>query len=101
MCFTQSAGHTGNIMWCLFRLKETLGYFHKYHDTTILLTLLHLALHTTARCTSEYHQSHALRTSGTTVERHDVYNTFSSVLQIMLIAKQQLITHDILIKSDM
>ena len=26
------------------------------------------------------------------MERHDVYNTFSSVLQIMLIAKQQLIT---------
>ena len=92
MCFTQSARHSGNIMWCLFRLKETFGLFHKYHDTTLILTLLHLALHTTASCTSEYHQRHELRTSGTTVERHDVYNTFSSVLQIMLIAKQQLIT---------
>ena len=77
-------------MWCLFRLKETFGSFHKYHHTIFILTLI--ITHINATCTSEYHQQHELRTSGTTVERHDIYNTFSSVLQIMLIAKQQLIT---------
>ena len=80
-------------MRSLAGLKEMFGLTHKHIHTSIMLGILtsHLTM-ITAGCTSEYHQRHQLVISGDTVEQHDVYNTFSSVLQIMLIAKQQLIT---------
>ena len=73
-------------MRSLSRLKGILGLSH------ILITLGFLTSHITASCTSQYHQQHKLHISGNTVEQHDVFNTFSSILQIMLIAKKQMIT---------
>ena len=58
----------------------------------ILLIIGCLTSNIRGSCTAEYHQRHELHISGNTVEQHDVYDTFSSVLEIMLIAKQQLIT---------
>ena len=84
--FTQSGGYFGPTMRSLSRLKGILGLSH------ILITLGFLTSQITGSCTSQYHQKHELHISGNTVEQHDVYNTFSSILQIMLIAKQQMIT---------
>ena len=84
--FTQFGGSFGPTMRSLSRLKGILGLSH------ILITLGFLTSHITASCTSQYHQQHKLHISGNTVEQHDVFNTFSSILQIMLIAKKQMIT---------
>ena len=73
-------------MKCLVGLRGKFGLLH----ITILI-LGFLTAHTKGSCTATLHQRHALHTSGSTIEQHDVFDTFSSVLQIMLIAKQQLI----------
>ena len=73
-------------MRCLAGLRRVWGLLH-----LIILTLGFLIANIKGSCTSEFHQRHELRISGSTVEQHDVFDTFSSVLQIMLIAKQQLI----------
>ena len=73
-------------MRCLVGLR---GMFGLLYTTIIILGLLAAQLN--GGCTSEYHQRHELHVSGSTVEQHDIFDIFSSVLQIMLIAKQQLI----------
>ena len=73
-------------MRCLVGLRGTFGLLH----TTILI-LGFLTAQLNGGCTSEYHQRHELHVSGSTVEQHDIFDIFSMVLQIMLIAKQQLI----------
>ena len=72
-------------MRCLHGLKEIFGFQHKHFHTILILGFL--TSNIKAICTSEYHQKHELHTSGNTVEQHDVYDTFASVLEIMLIAK--------------
>ena len=76
-------------MRCLSRLKDVSNLTHIHSYTLLMLGLL--TLHATATCTYEYHQRHELHASGNTIEKHNIYNTFTSVLQIMSIAKQQLI----------
>ena len=73
-------------MRCLVGLKGMLGLLH---ITTIIIGFL--TAQAKGSCTSEYHQRHTLHTAGSTIEQHDVFDTLSGVLQIMLIAKQQLI----------
>ena len=65
------------------------GFTHKHRYTLLMLSLL--TSHINASCTSEYHQQHQLIVSGSTIEHHNIHNIFTSILQIMLIAKQQLI----------
>ena len=70
-------------------LLELRGMFGLLHTTILIMGFLTATIN--GGCTSEYHQRHELQVSGSTVEQHDIFDTFSSVVQIMLIAKQQLI----------
>ena len=86
MCLAQSGWCSVFNMRCLVGLRRRFGLLH-----ITILTLGLLTAQIKGSCTSEYHQRHELSISGSTVEQHDLFNTFSSVLGIMLIAKQQLI----------
>ena len=86
MCFAQSSWCSVITMRCLVGLRGMFGLLH-----ITILTLGLLTAQIKGSCTGVFHQRHELRIAGSTVEQHDVFDTFSSVLQIMLIAKQQLI----------
>ena len=77
-------------MGLLSALGEVFGFTDRHCHVTLIL-LGFLTLYTWGGCFSEYHQKHELHVAGNTIEQHDVYGTFASVLEIMLLAKKQLI----------
>ena len=74
--------YSGLAMRCLSRLKDVSNLTHIHSYTLLMLGLL--TLHATATCTYEYHQRHELHASANTIEKHNIYNTFTSVLHFLI-----------------